>query len=320
MAIHLNPFRLFSGRLVLNQGLLVEILRNTKIFWEAYKRLLELNGRKSSDIKDLKVLMGKMGIVPKEKKKASETEIKKAVVAIDADFDRSLEQLDDMFRSIKTIILDDETFMFRAVEDIRKMYLTTRKITHVPEYMQENIQKGFYELLHHISEVQHHAWIVSKAHSRNAIKLEELTIISSWAERKRIRMQTLELDHLRNMIEPLREKVENMSRIKEHEHIHDLYDGINRLLQLYHEQIADLSAILKESDVLIKRTENLLTAIEHEAESLGVVSLKKKVNSYASKFHKLLVSIESQARRENMDIDHIVKRLPAPIKAKAKAA
>jgi hypothetical protein len=318
MAIHLNPFRLYKGRLCLNHGLIVEILRNTHFFLLAYKNLLEINGKRESDVKELKTIMKKAGI--KTRKKISGKEKAKLITEVAGLFSKSLEDIDKMLKSLKTIILDDETFLFRAVKEMRKLYMKFSRIKHIPEHMMINVHERFHKLMENMAEVQKHAWIISKAHARERVKLEEIEIFSTWVMRRRIRRQTIELDHIRNRIEPLTAKVEKLRFVKTHEDIHILHTDISELLRLYHEEMHDLKRIMHESDVIIRRTENLFKAIEREAEPLGMKILKKNIKSYSKKFRKLLLDIEKLSRREHLEISKIVKSLPSVPRHVAKAA
>lgn len=318
MAIHLNPFRLYKGRLCLNHGLVVEILRSTHSFLIAYNHLLEINGKRKSDVKELHTLMKKAGI--KTRESISEKERDRLIAGLKKLFSESLENIDNMFKNLKTIIIDDETFLFRAVKQLKEVYLKFSRIKHIPEHMMLNVHERFHSLMDKMEDVQKHAWIVSKAHARERIKLEEIEIHSTYVLRRRIRKQTLELDHLRNRIEPLTEKIERLRQVTTHEDIHKLHDEISELLQLYREEMHDLHHIMHESDVIIKRTEKLFSAIESEAEHLGMKDLMRDIKKYAKKFKNLLGKIEDQARREHMDIKNLVKSLPSVPKRKAKAA
>ena len=308
MPIHLNPFRLYRGRLCLNHGLLVNILRSTQRFWIAYKHLLELNGKRQSSVKELRTVMDKMGL--KTKKKLSRKQSANALATVHVAFEEGLKDLENMFSSLNRIIRDDETFLFRAVKELKTLYLKFMKIGHIPDYMRNNVLYRLYALMEHMEEKQRHAWVVSKAHARGYVKLADISIFSTRTERRRIRRQTIELDHLRNRIEPLKNKIARLSRIRTHEQIHTLHSDIEKLIELYQKEITDLGHIMHEADVLIRRTENLFKAIEKEAEELNLKGLKRKVSTYSKKFRKLLLKIEKQARREYLDIDHIVKKLP----------
>ncbi len=319
MAIHLNPFRLFNSRICLNHGIIVEILRSSQVFWEAYKDLLEANFKRKSGIDDLNIVMKKMGLEPKEQKGTYEKDLKKLHSGIVESFDKALLDLDGMISNLNTIIRNDETLLFRAVEELRKIYLKFRFVQHIPHYMIAGIEQHIHSLLKHMAVKQKEAWVVSKAHSRGFTKLQDLTIVTSRGERRRIRQQTIELDHIRNRIEFLRDDVTNLSKVTEHEHVHRLHAEISELLKLYHDEITDLAEILHESDVLIRRTEQMFKEVSKEAEEIGFNDIKKKVDSYSHKFHKIMLAIETQARRESMDIDKIVAHLPSPRKVQHKS-
>ncbi|MFC1741823.1 hypothetical protein ACFL3V_04780 [Nanoarchaeota archaeon] len=312
MPIHLNPFRLYKGRVCLNHGLLVDILRSSQRFWVAYKDLLELNGKKESDVKELKEVMKKMGLKPNHKGKITTKKKLKVCDRVTKDFDVGLRELDNMMNNLARIILDDETFLYRAVKELRDLYIKFRHIKHLPDHMRHKTQHELHYLMEYMEKKQHHAWVISKAHSRGAFKFREVSILSERSQRRRIRRQTLELDHLRNRIEPLRDKIENLRSVRTHDDIHRLHNEITELLKLYHEEISDLSHIMHEADILIRRTEKLFHHIALEADHLEFKDLKKKVKKYDKRFHQLMRKIESQARRECIDLKKIVGGLPKP--------
>ncbi|MBU2561224.1 MAG: hypothetical protein KKD17_02920 [Nanoarchaeota archaeon] len=314
MPILINPFRIHSGWVCWSHGLRVLILRNSQRFWVAYKELLELNGKKGSDIKELKEVMDKMGVVPKEKRRFTEKARVKVLTGVVKDFDDALSELDEMLRSLRDIMYADGTLLFRTVVELRKIYLKFSRIEHIPDHMRESVLQSIYSLLGHMREFQRHTWVVSKAHSRERVKVEELTLISSWGERRRIRTQTIELDHMRNRIEPLKEWVDRMGKVRTHEDIHALHEKITELLELYHEEVNHMKHIIHEAHVLTRRTEKLFKGIEHEADSLGAKAITKRVLAYSVKFHRIRDSLEKQSRREYFDIAHIVDSLPKPDK------
>jgi hypothetical protein len=313
MDIHLNPFCLYKGRLVLNHGLLVEILRNSQVFWEAYGELLSIAGKRESDERELKVLMQKMNLAPKQRK-VSAKDAKKTISRVEQEFDVSIAKIDEMFDSLKVIIIDDATFFYRAVERLEVLHRRVGRIQHIPEWIRLNIQNQIHSLVAHMAEEQQHAWHISKGHSRGFTKIDDLAIVTTRGERRRIRQQTLELDHIDGKIKPLMDKVWALSKSTSHEHIHTLHSEMVALLELYQNEITDLADITHEADVLVRRTENLFKAIGREAESLGIPSLKRKASSHGKKFNSLMLKIEAQARREYFDINHILNSLPKPQK------
>jgi hypothetical protein len=313
MPIHLNPFRLYKNNLCLNHGLLVDILRNSQIFWEAYGELLSIAGKRESDERELKVLMSKMSLAPKQRK-VSEKDAKKIVARVEQEFDSSIAKIDEMFDSLKVIIIDDATFFYRAVERLEVLHRRVGRLRHIPEWMRLNIQNQIYSLVAHMAEKQQHAWHISKGHSRGFTKIDDLTIVTTRGERRRLRHNVLEMDHIDGKIKPLMEHVWALSKSTSHEHIHTLHSEMVSLLQLYQQEITDLADITHEADVLVRRTENLFKAIEREAGSLGIPALKGKAAHHGKKFNSLMLKIESQARREYFDINHILNSLPKPQK------
>jgi hypothetical protein len=309
MPLHLNPFRLYKGRLCLNHGLLVEILRHTQVFWDAYKDLLEINGKRQSDVKELRVVMQKMSLAPNGKKHEGKDRLR-ALSRIHREFDESIKFLEEMTKSLNMIVKDDETFMYRAAKELERIYLNVRRIEHLPDHLHHQVLHQLHALIDRIAKAQHHAWVVSKAHSRGFTKIGELSILSNRSERRRIREQTIELDHLRNRIEPLAEYVSHLKSFRTQEEIYRFHNNISLLLQDYNKEIADLVNILHEADILIKRTEEMFAEIEKEAESMALYSLKKKVSSHRKLLRSILLNIETQARRECADIDGIVRSLP----------
>ena len=123
--------------------------------------------------------------------------------------------------------------------------------------------------------------------------------------RRRIRKQTIELDHIRNRIEPLTTKVEKLRVVRTHDDIHRLHAEISEILHLYNEELHNLKHIMHESDVIIRRTEKLFKAIEQEAEPLGMKMLNKDIKGYAKKFKKLLLDIAYSHKETLTDDDHL---------------
>ncbi|MBW2965233.1 hypothetical protein KY363_07285 [Candidatus Woesearchaeota archaeon] len=317
MPIHLNPFRLYSGRVCLNHGLAVEILRCSARFWSAYQHLLEVNGKRDSDVKDLRILMKKMDQTPKKVRKKTEEEKHIVYARVKEDFAAGSKDIETMLKNLERIVRNDETFLYRYVKELRALYLKLRSASSnhsIPDHMLYSAQDHLFGLMRHMGKVQEHAWMVSKAHSRGFVKVADISILSSRREKIRIRQQTLELDHMRNRIEELKIRTSHLRRAKTQEDIKALHARMVELLGLYHEEMTHVQHILHESDVLIHRTEVLFRAIEREVHSLGFKDLKKKVSSHAASFHRLVYRIEKMARREHIDIQHLLSRVPPPAK------
>jgi DNA repair exonuclease SbcCD ATPase subunit len=312
MPIHLNPFKLYKNTVGINHGLLVEMLRDSQVFWVAYKDLLELNGKKESDVKELREIMHKMGLVPKDKRKAAQKVRLQALSNVEKNIEDSLKKLEAMFRSLRGIIQNDETFLYKTVAELERLHWKAGMIHNIPDYMIGSVQGHIRALINHMAVVQQHAWDVSKAHARGFTKIADITILSTRAERRRIRVHTLELDHLRNRIEPLMKHVEALEKIVPRDEVHKVYAEIVELVNLYREEITNLKEILHEADILIRRTERLFKALEHEAASLNLGYIRKRIKTYSSKFHSLLISVEKQSRREYFDIRHILNSIPLP--------
>lgn len=312
MPIHTNPFRLYSSRVCLNHGILVDILRQSQVFWRSYKHLLEINGKRKSDVKDFEVIMKKMGEEPRRKSRRWQHK-KKAT--IEKDFDQSFADLKAMFSSMDRIILDDETFMFRTMKELQKMYMSVYKkfpkIPHIPDHVTHDTLVGLRGIMTHMTHVQHHAWIMSKAHSREFVRVEDISILSNFAERRHIRQHTLELDHSRNRIEPLKVYLRNMRKNND---MHEYHEKLHEVLHEYHEEVQDLSEMLHEGEVLLHRTEKLFKGIEKEVEALELHSLHSKVKKVAHLFHDKLGQIVNMSRREYMHMDKLLKALPKPPK------
>ena len=316
MPVHTNPFRLYKGRLCLNHGLLVEILRCSQKFWISYKHLLDISGKRQSEVKDLQIIMQKMGI--KTKKRISKRQMAKKTIYVAKAFKEGLKENEIMFNNLRQLILDDETFLYRAVKELIGLYDEFSRIDHLPDHMLHSTHGHFHALLKKMESMQNHAWLVSKAHARERVKIEELSILSTRSKRRHIRESTIELDHLRNNIEPLKEKIRRLKTIKTHEDIHMLHNDINEILKLYHTEIEDLEEIMHEGDILIRRTEKLFNAIRYEARSLRMSLIESNVAHYAKRFRRLLQSIETQARRETQDIRRLVDSFPKKPEHKGK--
>jgi hypothetical protein len=305
----LNPAH---GRICLTHGLLVEILRRSYKFWVAYKQVLELNGKTESDVKDLHHIMKKMNLAPKSRGKITIKKKNKVRDKVTEDFNEGLNELDTMMKSIVRIIYNDETFMYRATREIKKLYLKFRKNQHLPEHMHHLVEPKFYELLLSIKHFQRHTWIAAKGHARYRMGVRDISMFSSRSKRRHIRQSTIELDHIRNNIDPLKEKLNHLSRYRTHEELHRLNQEIHKMLHLYREEIHDVETIMKESEILLRRTDEMFKEMEKEIKKLGFKKLKKKVNNYAKKYRKLLQDIEKHSRREFLAINKIVNALPAP--------
>lgn len=310
MPIHLNPFKLYKNTLSVNHGILVDVMRNTQNFWEAYTDLLALNDKRQSEEAELRKIMDKMGLDP-TKKKIDARQVSKIVSRIYTKFDKSLRDLKAMVNDLSKVITDDEVMMYRAVIQLRGLY---HKVYHteMPLSFKESVLRSIRSLLNRMMEIQRRTWNVSKAHSRGFGKIEELSVISTRGERHRIRVQTLELDHITNRIRPLNYYVDILKHLKTHEEMQHAHQKISELLSDYHLEISDLEHILHETDVLIRRSEKLFKAIERETESLKMNNITRLVRSYRNEFNRLLIKIEDQARRMNNDVHPMVTRLPSP--------
>ncbi|MFH1063694.1 MAG: hypothetical protein V1729_01290, partial [Candidatus Woesearchaeota archaeon] len=251
MPIHLNPFRPYSGRVQLTKGLLAEMLRNTVVFWEAYQELLQMNGKTESSNKDLKRIMEQMKLAPKAKS-YSPKKTTKLVFELETSFVNALNSAEVMLKSLDRITANDETLLYRAMKELARIYLHVSKIKHIPEHMLQGTLTTIHSLMHRMYQVQHHTWIVSKAHSRGMMKVEEMTILSTRLERRRIRMQTIEIDHLRNIIDRLRGQVFSLHDARSQEDIYKFNDNIRALLKTYHTEIEDLEKILHELHILVR--------------------------------------------------------------------
>ncbi|MBW2967683.1 hypothetical protein KY362_04300 [Candidatus Woesearchaeota archaeon] len=331
MPIHTNPFRLYSSRICVNHGLLVEILRSSQRFWVAYKHLLEINGKRESDVKDLKVLMEKMGLEPKKRSRIRKDASKDRVVHrrtkrmlhhlrhnVEDELRQGFHDIEEMFHSLDRILLDDETLLFRAFKEVRLLYLKVMvrypKADHVSEHLTHSVLHSLHSLMHHMVEIQHHSWRVAKAHSRSFIRLDELTVQTNRAERRRIRQETIELDHLQQRIGPLRQKLMTIPRHPRQDITQSLQQESHELIENYKEEISNIKHILHESDVLIRRTEMLFRAIEKELEALGLHHLKGSMRDHARIFHRMHTKFESQARREYNHMSYMFRKTQAPPK------
>jgi hypothetical protein len=170
----------------------------------------------------------------------------------------------------------------------------------------------FHSIITSIAKRQEHVWDIAKAHSRGFVKIAELTIVTSGGESRRIRRQTIEIDHLRNRIEPLVHYVEKLDKLTDFLEIHKVHEEIITLLDLYRREIHDLGLILHEADILIRRSESLFRHIEKEAAVLGLKHVSSLVQSYSKVLKNVLSKLESLARREFLDINGMLKKLPAP--------
>jgi hypothetical protein len=325
VALPIWPHRL---TFCVTHGLAVEILRCTARFWRLYKHLLELNGQRKTDIKrlkktgttgltatdanDLKAIMGKMNLKPRKKLPRRIRKSLKAKVA--AEFTQGFKDIDDMFKNLSTIVQNDETFLYRAAKEIRKLYLKTGRIKNpsIPYRYIHNSMTHFYSLMDQMRHTQHHAWVVAKAHARDFIKIQDLSILSTAAQRRRIRRRCIELEHIRERIAPLKTAIKRLRRAKTQGDINRFHNDLTEIITLYRLEIQDLKQILSETDVIIRRTEKLFKAIKHEAAELGMKEFSHLSGVYSKKPKKILRRIENRARREYFDINGMVKKLKSP--------
>ncbi len=319
MVLHFNKSRLYKGTVGVSHGVLVELLRHTRHFWDSYKDLLRVNGKEQSDSKELRKVMKALVKKPR-KKKTSVMKKEKILQRIEKEFDQGLEDLNSMFENLDELTMDDETLLFRAMMDLVELYSKVSDLKHLPEHMHHEMLDHLYKVMEHIDHMQHHTWVLSKAHARGYMKVEEVDLLTSRAERRRLRRQTIELDHLLNRLYPLQEWVMRLGQVKTQDEIKELHKRIVELLKLYHSEISDIHHILHEAHVFVRRTDKLFNSMEKEAEEIGQDSLKEKVHEYGDIFHEIHSRFEEQARREALDINKLLKKCEKPHKAAKKAA
>jgi len=318
MTIHLSPWRLYKRVVQLNQGVLVEMLRNTQLFWKAYKELLQMRDKKKSDIKELNRLMQQMGVAPQEKKLYSERKKQKVVASIIQDFTLVTKNLEAMLQSMNIVISKDQIFFYKAFTEIEKMYWSIGKIEHLPEHMKSSVQQALHSILAKMVNKEYHASQIAKAHAKGFFKVSDIDISRTRREKKLIKRQTIELDHIRDRVEPMQEKIERMSYVKGEE-LHKLAEEITEIIELYHKEIEDIGEIIHEADILVHRTEVMFKEVEKESAALGIPRVKEKTEECAKVFHKILGELSIQSGREYRDLHSRFQHIPVPKQVKMAA-
>jgi hypothetical protein len=314
MVLHFNRSRLYKGTVGVGHGVLVELLRHTRHFWKAYKEMLEINGNLKIEEKQLHKVMKQLKLVPEENEVPKKKKKKDKILEdIRQDFQAGLEELKKMFKNLDGLLIDDETLLYRAMEELEEIYAAVWKLEHLPEHRRAEILNHMYSLMHHISTLQRQTWTGAKAHARGFrfTQVGEMSVVRSRKIWWRMKKQTIELDHILNLIEPLQRWVVELRHINQ-EHIEKVQKRIVKLIKLYHQEITDLHHILHEAHIFTRRTELLFSEIKREAHTLGDKDLKKSVDEYSKMFHKIHKQFLEQAKREALDISIILKRQKRP--------
>jgi hypothetical protein len=287
------------------------MLRNTHLFWKAYKKLLKLRGKKKSDVKELHKLMQKMGMAPEGKKAYSEKKKQKEIDAIIQDFTLVTNNLERMLQSLDVIISKDQIFFFKAFEEIEKMYWRIGKIEHMPEHLRNSTQQSLYSILATMVSKEYHASQIAKGHAKGFMKFADIAVTRTRKENRLIKRQTIELDHIRDVVEPMQERIDRMSFVNGEE-LHKLAEDITKIIKLYHLQLDDLKEIIHEADVLVHRTEDMFKEVDKETAALGIPKAREKAEECAKIFHKILEELSTQSGREYRDMHSRFQHIPVP--------
>lgn len=312
-----HPFRHYR-RLCSRHGILVENLRWSQTMWVAYRALLELNGKTKSDVQELRHIMGTINITPNERqaeknKRSSAKKLgrkgRKLLKILSKEFDKMLDDLGKAEKGLETITENDETLLFRdmralnqAHKKLSEAHNLPYRILHHNENNGPDAEKGILphitSLMHQIYNVQHHAWLVSKAPARGQIKFETVfAIAGSRKLRRQIRRTTLGLDQLEERLKNINMLVEKLRRAKTQAEVEEAHRQFNNILLAYHHEIILLKEMYHAVHVLTHRTENLFHLIKQEAVHAGFKVLISQVNATERKFKKIHKSVMDQARR-----------------------
>ena len=308
MPIIWNKFRFYKGTVGDEHSALVRLLKSSSAFWKAYVHFFKINGKKESNIKALKPIMRKIKKATKKlpffKKKQE-----KILLNIKEEFKKSLKDVSEMSKDMENVLLDDDLLLYRAMLQLYEIYMHLKKIKHVPERFLNSSLHNLRVIMHHMYHVQHHAWVLSKAHSRHRIKLADLTFVGTPRERKKIRRQVIELDHLVNRIEPIKKIIEDMKIAKSHKEHEILHMSMHNILHLYHKEVSDIAYILHEAHVLSKRTDNMFDALKKELADIDDVELNSILTRFQKIFKEIHDVLETQARRETQEMAQIVAKI-----------
>ncbi|MBT7903116.1 hypothetical protein HN587_04565 [Candidatus Woesearchaeota archaeon] len=302
--ISLNPFRKHGYRLIQTSGLVVEIIRLVVEFYEVYKDFLLLHAKSESEVSELNHLLVELNKIESAKKRHHIVkQHKKQVLQTQKDFETAFRYLGDALTDLEGVVLDDDTLLFREANSLEKAAdLVSHPAFIVPINEKRALVHKIDHLIERMVEAQHHFWIISKAEARGFTKIELLSLRGPRSHKRRLRHNAVEV---RTVITKIDELQNSLDEVKNHVELHR---KLEELIALYHEEFEDLEHIMHEGHVLIHTSEKLFKEISGEAKSNNMLHLKKSIGAVHKKFGKVLKSIQQQALREYMDLEHIKTR------------
>lgn len=309
----------------------------TTEFFEIYQDMLELNQKRQSSEKELQKLMQHLNInskreeaakkiaaekkagkkVKKNKKKEKRKDTKKQKLEIQKEqvraetellFDEAIEDLNLMFDQLKKVQYSDITLYYRHASELTTLSNRIRR-ARLNDDIKYELRRHIYEIVKEITALIEHFWIVSKSQSRELIELEELTVVSTRGERRRIRMQTIELDHMEEKLSAIKKRFTRLIKTKDLQKAQELQESIMTLFNSYQRIIELLEKTMHESKILLRRTEKLFKAMKAEAKRLGWEKIIKKIDETEEKMRKIFLQIEAQMRRERIDLKHLTETI-----------
>lgn len=304
--IQLNPFKLYKGRVALDRGLLVEMLRMCRFIWKSYHDVLEYNGKVKSEEKELDKLLKAHQKAMHGKKKAPKRNPRSLLDDIRRDFKKSTHDLKKLDANFNTLIQDDETLLFRKAKELEKLF---RQIMNsaLPDHNRLHSMIHIHSLVEHMSHKQHHTWIIAKGQARGHFKFAEVTPVGDRLEQKRIRRQTIEIGHIEDRLPEIKKKVKHLLDAQSSADITLEQESFAQEMDLYHQEYIDIGHIIHEVQVLMKRSENMFHHLKVEVEHMNDPKIKRQLNSFEKKFNRILSKLQEQSLREYIDIRGIEK-------------
>ncbi|HII71259.1 TPA: hypothetical protein HA265_00715 [Candidatus Woesearchaeota archaeon] len=293
-------------------------------FYAAYGDLLALRGKRQAKEQELRVALKHLGVDMKDiekghrklKKKLEKAHKKDTKVVfnhvilheIESVFNRSISHLEHMLNTQKTTEFCDMTLYWRHAKDLERLSDRIRR-SGLDETAKFHMRHQIYEIVQSIADTMEHYWVVSKSQARRLMELEELTIVSTRGEYRRMRIQSIHLDRLESLLKESTDKFQAALKANTLEKFTELKENFHELMAEYHDEIETLHSVLHESKILIRTSEKLFKAMEREAKELKWQHLTDKIEKVHHMIQKLLINIEAQMRREQIDLHGLANRM-----------
>ncbi|MBU0461912.1 MAG: hypothetical protein KJ574_04980 [Nanoarchaeota archaeon] len=317
MKLTLSPVRQYRKRIILTAGLTVEMIRSIVVFLEEYKKEMDFSELLEKDLakwkQDVAKLEKEVG-KDKKDKKAIETELQKAKAHLTEEFFESIKNVDELFSYLETITIDDATLIFREMGDIFAFLGILERLKISPAVkLQTSVR--LQAVLSHMASALHHFWEASKAQARGYVKLEERSLMSDYAEKRRLKEEAIEARQLTDELIPKKKEIVKLINSNaSHEKIHA---KIEEIVELYEKEFHDLQEIMHQAKILLHRTEQLLNRLQHEAKSFKQKKISRKVMALDQHVQRMLLHIQKQTLREYLDVSHEAQALAADIDKKS---